>query len=254
MIDFLNWTAVPMTQPEPYGLFYWLMIGTGLPLTLALAWRIRIYPADNLRRLLAILGLILLVSEGYKQLFSYYIVNVGHYDWWIFPWQLCSLPMYLTILLPFSTTKQRTRIETFLMDFNLLGAIMALAVPDGLLHSYLTLTLHSFLWHFILLFIGLSLIFSKLGNTSKQGFLSTLPLFAIAVLIAQIINVILHPYGEISMFYISPYLTSTQPFIHDIAQTFGIPISNLFYLTAMLCGAALLHGLINQYRKRRNHT
>ena len=30
------------------------------------------------------------------------------------------------------------------MDFNLLGGLMALLVPDGLMHPYITLTLHAF--------------------------------------------------------------------------------------------------------------
>lgn len=40
-------------------------------------------------------GIILAFGELYKQLFLYVIVNHGKYDWWYFPFQLCSTPMYL---------------------------------------------------------------------------------------------------------------------------------------------------------------
>ena len=49
--------------------------------------------------LLFLCGLILALTEVYKQLFIYYIENNGRYDWWYFPFQLCSIPMYLGLLI-----------------------------------------------------------------------------------------------------------------------------------------------------------
>ncbi|MFQ7538903.1 MAG: hypothetical protein ACLRL6_16910 [Clostridium sp.] len=57
------------------------------------------------------------------------------------------------------------------MDFNLLGGLMALLVPDGLMHPYITLTLHAFVWHFLLLFVGFFIGFSRHGDTSLSGFI-----------------------------------------------------------------------------------
>lgn len=51
-------------------------------------------------RLLSVCGWLLLIMEVYKQLFLYFVVNDGVYDWWYFPFQLCSVPMYLCIILP----------------------------------------------------------------------------------------------------------------------------------------------------------
>ena len=80
-------------------------------------------------RILFFCGLFLLLTELYKQCFLYFIIDHGHYDWWFFPFQLCSLPMYLCLLLPaFKPGPKKTAVYTFLQDFNLLGGLAALIV------------------------------------------------------------------------------------------------------------------------------
>ena len=61
----------------------------------------RSLPDRAVDRILFCCGLFLSASELYKQLFLYYMINQGRYDWWYFPFQLCSLPMYFCLLLPF---------------------------------------------------------------------------------------------------------------------------------------------------------
>ena len=79
--------------------------------------------------------------ELYKQAFLYVIEFHGHFDWWYFPFQLCSIPMYICLAAPFlHSEKTLRRAATFLQDFGLLGGIMALAVPPGLMHPYWTMT------------------------------------------------------------------------------------------------------------------
>lgn len=84
--------------------------------------------------LLFLCSLILALTEIYKQLFIYYIENNGSYDWWYFPFQLCSIPMYLGLGIPFISPKLKNSFYSFIQDFGLLGGIMALAEPSGLMH------------------------------------------------------------------------------------------------------------------------
>lgn len=136
------------------------------------------------------------------------------------------------------------------MDFNLLGAFMALLVPNGLMHPYVTMTIHAFLWHFILLFVSFLIGFSKHGDTSIQGFLKTFPILIISVLIATVLNILFHSYGDINMFYISPYEITTQPVFSQIMRHTSIPIGNLIYVSAMSLGAFLIHLLFARLRQR----
>ena len=49
-------------------------------------------------------GFLMLISEIWKQYCLTYIMNEGTYNWWYFPFQLCSIPMYVCLLLPFLFT------------------------------------------------------------------------------------------------------------------------------------------------------
>lgn len=198
------------------------------------------------RSLLFFCGLILAVCELYKQAFLYVVVFHHSYNWWYFPFQLCSVPMYLCLLLPLLPDgRMRTSVLTFLQDFGILGGIMALLVPDGFLWEYITLTCHGFLWHFLLIFIGFYIAFSQQSDSTKAGYLSALPLYGACCLIATAINLAvqycLWPYSYANMFYINPCFPSEQVVFHTIALTFGTPVGLIAYLAASCIGAFFVH-------------
>ena len=75
------------------------------------------------------------------------------------------------------------------------------------------------------------------------SFCKTLPVFFAGCGIATILNIVLHPYGFISMFYISPYEPSIQIVFSDIAAKCGIVAGNIAYILAMLLGGFVFHGI-----------
>lgn len=250
MKEFLFQTAWPMTVPLPYSAFHIFFTVTGIGLAFWLSRKLSRSSEKTFRRILLACGLILAVSELYKQLFLYYVVNGEHYDWWYFPFQLCSLPMYFCLLLPLLPSKQLyVVILTFMQDFNLLGGVMALAEPSGLLHPYWTLTLHGLLWHILLIFIGLLTSFSGHSERSIKGFAKTLPLFGICCLIASFINIFTHTRGDANMFYISPYYPTSQIVFHEIALKFGVMAGNVAYLLSICLGGFLFHMLMRRFKK-----
>ena len=222
-----------MEAPSPYSAFHLGLTAAGILTAFLLARRLS--RTQRPVKLLFICGLLLALSEVYKQLFLYYIVNGGHYDWWYFPFQLCSVPMYLCLLLPLLQTAWHGRIArafyTFLQDYGLLGGVMALAEPSGLMH-------------FVLIFRGLFCAMRGLGGKSRRRFLASLPLFLLCCVIATAVNVLSHPYGNADMFYISPYYPNGQVIFHQIALAAGTLPGNLLYILSIILGAAILHWLL----------
>ena len=53
-------------------------------------------------RFFFICGMIMFLSELWKQYCITFIINEHRYNWWYFPFQLCSIPMYLCLMLPFA--------------------------------------------------------------------------------------------------------------------------------------------------------
>lgn len=247
----LRLTSWPMTPPVLYGPFHLIAAFGGSAIAILAAWRFssinncNTNNRDNRRsfdQIMLVSGVILLIGELYKQLMNFYIVNNHAYDWWIFPFQLCSLPLYLCPLLILIHNEKRHRILcTFLLDFNMMGAVATFIDPSGIFHPYWTLTLHGVLWHLMLIFVGFVIIFSRKADLTTKGFLRTLPLFAFFCLAAEVLNSILHRFSAANLFYISPWEMSTQLLFGDIDRTLGRPVGILLYILVMIAGAWLIH-------------
>ena len=144
------------------------------------------------------------------------------------------------------------------------------------------LTLHSYLWHFAMIFLGLFLILSgrhsRSSSAARQGsayapgqplsrsrraahgnggekvrkssgFLPAAILFLILAGIAELLNFLLRGRGSIDMFYISPWEPSTQVVLRDIAARLGRGPEILLYLGLILLGAGLIHLCAAAFRR-----
>lgn len=240
--NFFKAAAWAMETPRPYSAFHIAFGTAGILSAVILARRLSERPAS---RILFISALVLAASELFKQGFLYYIVNGRTYDWWYFPFQLCSVPMYLGLSYPvlkkLSLETAAMSTATFIQDYAVLGGFMALAEPSGLLHPYWVLTLHGLIWHFILIFMGVYCALSNTSSRKPEGFLSTLPLFLGCSLTATFINIASHPFGNADMFYISPYYPNGQIVFHQISLVIGTFPGNLLYLASVILGGFICH-------------
>lgn len=240
--NFFRMAAWPMTPPAPYSWFHLLLTASGC----FTAWQASKKAAGY--RALFSCGLLLAFLELFKQGFLFFVVNNGFYDWWYFPFQLCSIPMYLGLALPLvRSAHARSIMAAFIQDFGLLGGILALLVPPGLMHPYWVLTLHGFLWHFILIFMGLGCARNRIAGHTGRDFLEILPLFFICCLTALFINLAAGPESGADMFYISPYSPSSQPLFHRLSLLLGTLPEILLYIAAMILGGWAVHLSVNRF-------
>ena len=150
LLKLTDWT---MTEPVDGSSFHLIVAVVGILLAIITAVAFAGKQRLAASRIDLIVGLILLLSEIYKQLFRYFIVDGRHYCVEFVPFQLCSLPMYLCLinaLLMHRHTKWESRqdkyikdewiskqkiicaINTFIIDFNLMGALMVFVDPSGI--------------------------------------------------------------------------------------------------------------------------
>lgn len=196
-------------------------------------------------------GVLLALSEVWKQWTLTFLLNNGHYDWWYFPFQLCSIPMYICVALFFvHNLKIQRYLLSFLMDFGLLGGIFAFFDTSGMHYRYLPLTIHSFVWHVLLIIIGIyaGMTWRMVKGTDAGDF----PLFPrdyrkaaciylLCCLAALCLNLAFRRYGAINMFYINPYYPMQQKVFDQIAATLGNGTGILLYLLSTLAGARIFH-------------
>jgi len=247
MKEFLQWTAWPMVKPASYGPFHLTFFLAGLAISVILAYLLRKTNHKQNKIILGIVGGFLLVSEVYKQLFYTFVIGGGMYQWWIFPFQLCSIPMYLCLIVPYlKEGKVQKGIYNFMLAFNLMSGFIAFLEPSGLVHEYWTLTLHAFIWHILLVFVGLYIGFSGRAGQKLKEYRYAVITFGILCVAAFSFNLIFwnmpaaidNPTGHMNMFYIGPSNSPIAVF-KDICQTLGWYVNTPIYI-ACLCLAAFI--------------
>ncbi|MBQ9780894.1 MAG: YwaF family protein [Clostridia bacterium] len=232
-------TAWAMEKPKAYGPFHLIFTFVGLAVCVLAAYLLRNTGKKANRVVLVSAGVFLMITEVYKQLFYYYHIGGGSYQWWIFPFQLCSVPMYLCVIAPFlKEGKLQDMMYKFMTTFNLLGGLMAFIEPSGIVHEYWTLTLHAFAWHMVLIFIGFYLIASGRGAKTIKDYRNGVYMFLVLAAMAFLINLIFWNVSEgtIKMFYVGPAISPLAVF-KDIAKACGWYVCTAVYLPAVCLGA-----------------
>lgn len=203
-------------------------------------------------RLFFLCGIVMLASEIWKQLMLTYILGGGQYNWWYFPFQLCSVPMYLLLLWPWIRKDSLRRILlTFLMCYTLLGGAAVFADTSGLHYPLTALTVHSYLWHIALILIGIAAGFlcrrkscRMFSSSSIKGalraFAGSTGLYFFCCGAAELFNLIFGRFGTINMFYINPAYQMQQIIFSDLSVLIGNVPSILLYMAATVFGAFLL--------------
>ncbi len=239
--------------PRPYGAVHFLILGGILLLSVAFAFAIRKASPKKLLRLLFVFGVGMLLAEVWKQWFAAKYVYAGVRSMWFFPWQLCSMAMYCSTLVPFLKGKAQDAVLVFLCTFSVVGAVFALLFPEDMMRPQILLFCHSFLYHAVMVFEGI-LALRVLRQRKKAPFLPALVLFLCMAAVAEAINVFSHLVindvrYESNMFYITPFYPSTQFVFSAIAKHAGIAVEIFAYLGAIALGAYLLY--LAQFPRKR---
>ena len=207
---------------------------------------------DQRIRLLAVSGWVLAALEVCKQLYLFNVINGGVYDWWFFPFQLCSVPMYLCILLPFTRGRVRDAFLLFMAGCTFVGACATFIFPEDILRADMLLTFHGFIWHGILLFISLVIMMSGMAKMTRANFAGFILLMTVMSIIAVMINAAVEPVMQASyaagllphsysaMFYLNPYHISPQPVVGPVQRVIGIPAGLVLYVLSIIAASGVI--------------
>ena len=201
-------------------------------------------------------GILMLISEIWKQWTLTFVTGHGSYNWWYFPFQLCSIPMYVCLSIGFISSDHARKyipylrahgdklcslLTAFLMDFGMLGGIFTFFDTSGMHYGYLPLTIHSYAWHILLIILGCCSGLSKKSDHSIKGYCFSVILYLVCCAAATIFNLAFYRYGIINMFYISPHYYMHQKVFCHITDIFGNGYGIAAYVTASIAGAGAFH-------------
>ena len=191
------------------------------------------------RIVIAVFSVILIGCEVFKQLFWFEFY--GYYRFEIFPFQFCSVPIYVAIVasvIPWD--RAREICYRFLAFYGIVGGLAVMLVPNAVLYTYFVpMSIHAMVWHVVLVAMGVYLIISR-GYGKKLREMSTpAVMFFGFVILAVIGNVLVYelhlgteacqPGDNLSMFYISPYYLTQLPLLGKVQQI-SYPLFVLCYI------------------------
>ncbi|MBO5476739.1 MAG: YwaF family protein [Clostridia bacterium] len=211
------------------------------------------YSEKQLKAVLGTYGIVALILEVTKQLiwtFDYNSVTntfTADYQWYAFPFQLCTTPIFVSILCLFmKRTKLRLSLLSYMAFVTILGSFMTVIIPDDCLVETILINVHTMWLHCGSLVVSIYLLMSGAVEINKQNFKNAIGIFIVFVILAQILNVGVYNSGILgdetfNMFYISPYFISSLPVFDTIQQAVPYPVYLALYVIALSLGACIVY-------------
>ena len=231
-------------SPLPFGSLHLALAGLVIVFNIVVYCCVRGRREGSLLRLLWVLGLIMMTAEAFKQWYAYVWFYDRQISMYYFPWQLCSLAMYLSFAAIYLKGERQEAVLVYLCSFSLLGAVMALLFPGEMLRREVVFTLHSFIYHGLIISDAI-IALEILKKRGRPSFRPAVRLFLITAAVAEVINILgrllIHDRArEPNMFYISPFYPTDQPVLSDIARSAGILPEVIIYLGCIILASYLI--------------
>ena len=231
-----------METPTSYGWFhlmflFFTILGCVLLVMLAIKNRDNEEKAKKTTRIVVLTYAILVILlEIYKQLnFSYNpSTDTWHYQWYAFPFQFCSTPMYVALLAGcLKGGKFQEWLYSYLATFALFGGICVMLYPNDVFIGTIGINIQTMICHGGMVVMGVYLLASGLVKLKFTTIFKAMAIFGGLCSLALIMNIIYHATGEtatFNMFFISPYLPCTLPILSLVFSSVPYPIFLLVYI------------------------
>ncbi len=243
--------------PQPYGMFHIFWIVFTLFMVIFLYGK---KGEKNLKKVLAIYGIIALILEVLKQLAWSFDYNDGNviwkYTWYAAPFQLCTTPMYVSLICLFlNDGKVRKALLSYVAYVTILGSIMTILMPDSCFVRDILVDIHTMWLHCGSMVVSLYLIMNNFVDTKIRSYASAIVVFIFFADIANILNIVVYNSGVLgdatfNMFFISPYFISSLPVFDYIQSHTPYILYLIIYIAIMSLGAFVPYGIARLIKKR----
>lgn len=233
-----------MEEPHSYGWFHFLFVFLIIALTVFLCVKYKDSDAKVVNTICLIVWIIMVVFELYKQTVYTLDVEGGvavwDYEWYAFPFQLCSTPMYvLPFIIFLKEGKVRDSVLAYMMTFSLFGGLATFVYPEQVFISMTGINIQSMVHHGLQIAVGIFLFVHNRKRVDIKFILKGFIPFAILMFTALMLNIIVYNIfvargidETFNMFYIGPYFECTLPLL-----SIFYPLMNkiLFIILYFIC-------------------
>lgn len=247
-----------MEKPLPYGWFHITWIALSL-LAIIPLWRY----AKNPRRVVFVTAVIVFILEIYKQInysFSYTDSITFDFQWYAFPFQFCSTPMYVGLLAGIiKKGKVHESLCAYLATYALFAGVSVMVYPNDVFISTIGINVQTMICHGSMITVGIYLMCSGYVPLKHKTILKAMPVFAVNVALAAVMNEIAYRSGLLetetfNMFFISPYCAPSLPVYSLVQGAVPFPLCLVLYILGFTAAGyilLLLGMLVKKLTKKR---
>lgn len=251
MIEFLTTFFAPLFEwymPRPYSYgdwetswFHYVTFTLIIILAVVLAKFYKDKPSHKVYRFVFIIGVFMVIFEGLRQLFFVW-QSGGSYPWYVFPFQFCSTPIYLGVLIRFVPNKFKDTIMHYLASFALLAGILVMLLPNDIYIDSVYINFQTTFQHGMMIVIGLVALV-RLKTLSLKAFLGPISIFATFIVLAVLLNSLHNEFIDVAtfnMFYINPRYGTSLPVLITIYPLVPYLVFLMIYVLGFSLGAYLM--------------
>jgi len=245
--------SAQMERPPMFGAWHIVSLTLAVLLAAFMVWKFKDCNDKTLRRVLLVFWVIIVALEAYKQIVfsmnSDGVTATWDYQWYAFPFQFCSTPMYLLPILIFAKEgKMRNAVVAYMATFSLFAGLAVMIYPADVFIGTIGINIQTMVHHGLQFVIGVFLVAHNRHHLNKRFFAWCMIVFSVLASVALIMNVIMHNVflangmdDTFNMFFISPYHNCTLPILSEIYPLVPYPAFLLIYILGFALVSALVY-------------
>ena len=248
--EILRFLDSSMEQPEPYGVFHLFFFALSIVVGAMLCRMNKQGDEKFVRRVLLIVTGVVILLEVYKQInfsFTYNGQSINFdYQWYAFPFQFCSTPMYVGLLAGLVRKgKLHSALCAYMSTFVVFAGLAVMAYPVQVFIPTIGINIQTMVCHGAMITVGIYLLYSGYVRSDHNTVLKAVPVFAVCVTLAMIMNEIAYRSGLLksetfNMFFISPYCEPSLPVYSLVQEVVPFPFCLILYIAGFSAAAYLV--------------
>ena len=249
--DILTMLNAKMTRPELYGWFHIMWLVITIAATTVLCIRYRKNAEKFAPRIVLVVAVTVTLLEIYKQInYTFSVSDTGaicaDFQWYAFPFQFCSMPMYVGLLTAlFRKGKIHDALYAFLATYAVFAGVCVMLYPQDVFIETIGINIQTMICHGSMIVVGAYLLYSGYVKIEHRTLLKAVPVFAVAVALAAVMNEVAHltdllQTETFNMFFISPHCDPSLPVYSLVQQVVPFPWCLVIYIAAFTLAAYVI--------------
>ena len=238
-----------METPVSFGWFHLLWLALTFLVLIPLLRFPKRQDDAHIRRVVLVTAIAVTVLEIYKQInysFSYEDGIVFDYQWYAFPFQFCSTPMYIGLLAGLTKKgKIHESLCAYLATYSMFAGLAVMIYPNDVFIETIGINIQTMICHGSMITIAIYLFATGYVKLQHKTLLKAMPVFAVTVGMAAVMNEIAYQVGLLetetfNMFYISPHCDPSLLIYSDVQRVVPFPWSLVIYILGFTAAAYLV--------------